>query len=212
MDTTLLIVRHGQSETNPLNIFAGHLNPSLTELGKNQAEALAAFLDAFPITVAYTSDLSRAFHTAEITAVRKGIPLITDPRLREINAGVWQGKQYSELTDRDDFKLWLRDIGLAHPEGGESTAELLERVLTATQEIAARHRGETVLVSTHATPLRLLQTAWLGLPISAAKDLPYAGNAAASKVIYKENGEFEVLFYGKNDFLGEYITALPTSV
>ena len=212
MDTTLLFVRHGQSEANTRHIFAGHLDAPLSSLGQKQAEALALYLDAFSISAIYTSDLSRAASTAEPTARRKGLTLQKDSRLREINAGIWEGKTFDALSPRADFAVWLSDIGHAAPEGGETTEALLSRVLGATREIAAKHVGETVLISTHATPIRLLETVWRGLPLSAAKDIPWCGNASVTGVLYKEDGSFDILFRDVNDFLGTHASVLPKNV
>ncbi len=212
MDTTLLFVRHGQSEANTRHIFAGHLNAPLSSLGQKQAEALALYLDAFPISAIYTSDLVRAFDTAKQTALRKGLPLQKDARLREINAGLWEGETFDALSPRADFAVWLSDIGHAAPEGGETTEALLSRVLGATRALATLHPGETILISTHATPIRLLETVWRGLPITAAKDIPWCGNASVTGVIYKEDGSYEILFRDVNDFLGTHASVLPSNV
>ena len=70
--TTLIFVRHGESLANLQNLFAGHYDIPLTELGHTQAERTAQYLDRYHIDHIYASDLQRAYQTAEHTAARQG--------------------------------------------------------------------------------------------------------------------------------------------
>lgn len=138
----LLLVRHGQSEWNASGRWQGWADPALTDLGRQQAKLASRAVGAVDAVV--TSDLERASETAEIIAGELGIgPVVVQPHLRERDAGPWTGltrveiaEQWPGLLDTDE-----------RPDGYETDAALLERVLPALQ--ALEPAGESVLVVTH---------------------------------------------------------------
>ena len=94
---TLLLVRHGESEGNAARMFTGHSASPLTERGARQAEALAAALGEPAPTVMYSSDLPRAMSTAAPLAVRAGLTVVADHRLRERDMGSFVGVRFDVL-------------------------------------------------------------------------------------------------------------------
>ena len=201
--TTLIVVRHGQSESNLAQIFAGQTETALTELGRAQAEETARFLDGAAIDKIYASDLSRAMNTARPTAKRHGLDIVPCASLREINAGLWEGKAYLELIEQyPEYAKWRNDIGRAHPDGGESVRELAARVYAEIDRILAENRGKTVAIFTHATPVRMLACRWFGIPVEEAAQVPFCANASVSIAEYQESGEFHrLVHYGYKDHL-----------
>ncbi len=156
--TRVIIVRHGQSEGNVAHCFASHTDVKLTEIGRTQAKAVAAELAATErIDAVYASDLSRAYDTVAPTAARFGLTVIPDPVLREIRAGDWENQLYTELEQNPafaaDYATWKNDLPRCRCTGGESVAELYDRVVGEVLKIAARHDGKTVLIGTHWTPV-----------------------------------------------------------
>ena len=139
MKTTLLIVRHGQSQGNLSETFLGYTDLGLTELGERQAAALAVRLRTVHLDAVYSSDLCRAMNTVLPAAREHGLAVIPDRRLREIFAGEWEGVTFDEIARRfpADRALWKTNIGLSRPTGGESVTELTARVKEALDEIAA---------------------------------------------------------------------------
>ena len=209
--TTLIVVRHGQSESNLAQIFAGQTETSLTELGRAQAEDTARFLDGAAIDKIYASDLLRAMDTARPTAERHGLEIIPRAGLREINAGLWEGNPYTVLMERfgESYSLWCNDVGRAHPEGGESVKELAARVYAEIDRILAENRGKTVAIFTHATPVRMLACRWFGIPVEEAAQVRFCTNASVSIVEYRENGDFHrVVRYGYDQHL-KNVTEFP---
>lgn len=209
--TTIIVVRHGQSVSNLEKRFTGQFETPLTELGHAQAEATARYLDSFRIDRIYASDLSRAMDTARHTAVRQGLDIIPTKEFREINAGLWEAKEYSFLraTYPESYERWLTDVGRAHPDGGESTAALAERVLTALDRIRMENRGKTVAIFTHATPVRMMGCRWLGIDPADAASVPFCTNASVSVVEYEDDGSFHLIKYGYDEHQGEHKTNLP---
>ena len=211
MSTTVYLIRHGESQANRRDVFLGHYNMSLTDTGRKQAELTAAYLfDAAPTPAAiYSSDLTRAHETAECTAVRLGMPIVKDERLREIDAGRWDNKSFTELKTEfaESFVVWTHDIGSARCDGGESVAEVQSRFVAAVADLAARHDGETVFIFSHATPVRTFAAHCLGKTSAEMKEVPWPPNASVTEAVY-ENGAFRLVEYARHDFMGDMVTSI----
>jgi broad specificity phosphatase PhoE len=151
--TTILLARHGETEWNRDGRFQGHADPSLTELGRAQAGALAESLGDEAFDAVYASDLRRAYETAEIVGSRLGLAVEREAGLREIDVGSWQGLTRIEI----DGAEW----------DGESAEEHRQRVVEALRQIADRHPDGRVLVVAHGGTVRRAQEAVLGegLPV-----------------------------------------------
>ncbi len=214
MKTRVLFVRHGESQGNVEEKFNGHINFDLTERGHAQAECTAQFLDAYPIDVIYASDLDRAFHTAEHTAKRKGLPVHPSKALREINGGAYEGMPYKDIINHfpKEFDVWLHDIGNSACPGGESVADLYTRVNNEVLRIVAENRGKNILIATHATPIRVMTCVWKGLPVSEMGQTSWVNNASVTIVDYDENNQPEIVAYNLADHIGELNTFLPKDV
>lgn len=212
--TRILLIRHGESESNILGTFTGQLDAPLSELGHKQAECTARFiLENYRVDAAYSSDLSRAYHTALHTAEKLGLQVQTDKRLREIYGGQWQDMLFSELssTHPEEYALWQQDMGNSRCPGGESVAELARRVWECVMEICRENPDKTVLIATHATPIRAIQWMTTGTPLSFMKQIPWASNASVSEFAY-ENGRLAPVKLSQDGHLANMKTELPTSI
>lgn len=212
--TTLILVRHGQSQTNLEQIFAGHMDISLTELGHRQAENTARFLAEYPIQAIYSSDLLRAMQTATPTAKQHGLEIVPRQELREIYAGDWEGVPYEELKLRypDSYGRWCTDCGNATPDGGESVKALAERIYAEVDRIRLAHLGQCVAIFTHATPIRTLRARWEGYSVAEMSNLPFCGNASVSVLEYGEDGSCHVRLCCYDGHQGELATHLAKGV
>lgn len=128
MKRTLTWIRHGQSTWNAIGRWQGHTDVELSELGRQQSQALAARLKAFDFDAIHASDLSRARTTGELALPERDITV--DPRLREINFGVYEGKTSEELTEeeRADVYGWWAEPYSRKLKGGESMECLNSRI------------------------------------------------------------------------------------
>jgi len=220
--TTLIIVRHGQSEANLDNLFTGQSDIPLTELGHWQAERSAEYLDRYSIDHIYSSDLVRARQTAEHTAARQNKSIKLDPAFREIYSGEWEGRHYEELPVMfpESFAVWKNGISRAHPDGGESVVELSNRVWEGVKRVLEQHRGECVAIFTHATPVRTLAWRWFGYDIenetperlAEADAIPFCANASISIVEYDDDKKVNVVAYSYHDHLEGILTDLPRNL
>ena len=149
--TSVLAIRHGESEWNAVGRWQGQADPPLTDAGMLQAVAAAKALGTFDGI--YASSLQRAADTAAIIAESIGVgPVQLLDDLMENAFGPWQGLTIHEIEEQ-----WPGYLA-AHrrPEGAEPTAAVLTRGLHALRTIAAEHPGQQVLVVTHAGLLRTL--------------------------------------------------------
>ena len=188
--TTLLLVRHGETDWNRERRLQGHADPELNAEGRRQAEELAARLAAEPPTAVYSSDLRRARATAEVVAERLGLRVRTDPRLREIDLGEWSGLYVHEVAARfpDGYARWQSQAGHGW-ERGETYAGLEERVSGALFAIAARHSGESVLVVTHGGPIRAAAAAAAGVSYAEARrTTPVVANCVVTRFAVEGGG------------------------
>ncbi len=215
MATKLIFIRHGESEANRDKRFTGQSNAfALTERGHAQAQAAADFLAGEAITAVYASDLRRAYDTACHVAKVHRLSVTPDSGFREIFAGEWEGKRFDDLPTLypEDFGVWLSDIGRAVCPNGESVAELQARVRVALEHLVRHHPGETVVIGTHATPIRVMQCIWQGVPLSEMKNVPWVPNASITTVIYEPDLSFHDLHIGCIDHLVGMMTELPKNV
>ncbi|MBQ6824502.1 MAG: histidine phosphatase family protein [Clostridia bacterium] len=213
MATTVIMVRHGFSMANEQNRFAGHWDIPLTALGKEQAACAASWFSVHPADAVYASDLMRAYETALPIAAVLGLAVQKEPGLREIRAGEWETLLFDELPLRypKEFKLWTEDLGRSGCPGGETVAEVYERVWSAVSRLAARHDGETICLASHATPIRAICARALGYPAEEMAKVPWVSNASISIFEY-ENGVIRPISLDQTDHLGALRTKLPNNV
>ncbi len=212
--TTIIFVRHGQSIGNLRKEFLGNCDLDLSELGYKQAECMAEYVAAhYSVNKIYSSDLLRAYHTAEAAAKKLHLPIIKEPKLREIYAGDWERKTFAELENKysKEYQIWLSDIGHAKCTNGESIRELKNRVLPCVEKIAEDNDGKTVLIVTHATVLRVLECVWRGAELDEMKNLPWMRNSSVSVITY-ENKAWHIHKIGDDSFLEEFATGFPANV
>jgi broad specificity phosphatase PhoE len=162
--TTLYLVRHGETLWNVEGRYQGQLDPPLNERGQAQARSTARELAALGVDAIYSSDLARAFETAQALAELTGLPVITDPRLREINQGEWQGILIGDIRSRwpEQIARWEQHPWECCPPGGERLDQIQARIMDSIDEIARHHPGGTVAIFTHKLPIALLKIRYRG--------------------------------------------------
>jgi broad specificity phosphatase PhoE len=150
--TTILLVRHGETDWNLERRVQGHSDRALNETGRAQARKLADALAEEPIDAVFSSDLLRAHETARIVAERRGLDVTAIPDLRERHFGTWEG-----LTDDEIFERFP-GAKTGTWGDGETREEMAQRVLESLRRIAEAHPGGRVLVVSHGGPLRAVLT------------------------------------------------------
>ncbi len=190
--TRIVAVRHGETEWNTQGRFQGHLDSPLTERGWDQARALAERLHKETFQVVYSSDLERARLTATCIANRCGHRVVVDDRLRERHYGVFQGLRVQEIAEQhaDAYLAYLvGDPDYAIP-GGESQRQRFLRHIECLNELAARHRGKTLLVVVHGGVLDSLYRTAIGMGLEAPREDPIPN--AGFNVFSRDNGGWKM--------------------
>jgi probable phosphoglycerate mutase len=137
METTIFLVRHGETVDNARQIMQGQTQGELNQRGREQAEQVARRLASEPLDVIVASDLHRAIQTAEVIAEPHGLPVVTTPLLRERDWGSFTGRFIPNLRN----EVWPDDI--------ESEEALLERARSFLINMTATYPGKRVVAVGH---------------------------------------------------------------
>ena len=167
MSGTMVLVRHGQSEWNKLNLFTGWKDPDLTELGVEEAEQGARAIKDYGITfdIAFTSVLQRAEKTCQIILDINGqsdLETIHDQALNERNYGDLAGLNKDDARAKwgeEQVHVWRRSYDVPPPgDDGESLKDTGARVWPyyMTEILPRVLRGQTLLIAPHGNSLRAL--------------------------------------------------------
>ena len=199
---TVLLVRHGETAWNRERRLQGWAPVGLSELGRRQARALGAALAAsHDVDGIVASDLRRTRETADLVAEAVDAPVRPDPGWRERDFGVLQGVTYDAFdAEHGAYSLAVSGEAAvdARPEGGESLADLRERVLGAWDLLVADLGGdETRVVVTHGGPLYLLCGHLTGRGVVEAVLDHHQANCAVNEV--RVDGDGAVLVRENDD-------------
>ena len=183
--TLIYLVRHGESIGNKNKMFLGHTDLDLSELGYKQAEATASALSKVRFDKIYSSDLQRAYNTAKAHADLRGMTVITDPGLRELYVGDWEGKHVDEIIERYGEKAFKEDwhggFGTFKFPGGESAMEGSRRFYNTVMKIVRENVGKTLLIAAHAAVIRGFWSIICDVaPEDIVEKIPFSTNASYS--------------------------------
>lgn len=165
MNNTYFILRHGQTpyqlkEEKILYPWPEREPILLTEKGKEQIKIVAEKLKSKKIDLIYSSDMPRARQTSEIVAEHLGVKINFDSRLRDIDTGIFQGK---EAKDYFTYFSSPEERFIKAPPKGESLKDCQERIFGFLREIDKKHEAENILIVSHGDPLWLLEGKTKGL-------------------------------------------------
>ncbi len=164
--TEIILIRHGETEWNVAGRLQGQHDSPLTAAGVAQTKALARRMKHESFTHIYSSDLGRAFQTAEAVAKMTGHTVLPDIRLREKGLGTLEGLTWDEATQQHPdvvAELDQRPHEYVIPDG-ESGKQMLERTLHFLTEMVAKHAGERIVAVTHGAVLSSLLRYILKIP------------------------------------------------
>ncbi|MFF8968288.1 bifunctional RNase H/acid phosphatase [Streptomyces sp. NPDC014995] len=193
---TFVLLRHGETLLTPEKRFSGSggSDPSLSAVGREQAERVAAAL-ARRGTIQHivASPLARTRQTAGAVAARLGLEVDIDDGLRETDFGAWEGLTFGEVRERhpDDLNAWLADPEAEPTGGGESFAATATRIAATRDKLVAAYAGRTVLLVTHVTPIKTLVRLALGAPPESLFRMELSA-ASLSVVAYYADGNASV--------------------
>lgn len=193
--TRFCLIRHGETDWNLEKRLQGQIDIDLNAMGEAQVLALRSSLSGQHFDAVYSSDLQRAWRTAQM-ALGKENDSPTSPvvypaaSLRERHYGIYQGLTATECAARYPQAHHFhqaRNIDYDY-ETGESLRVFSARVMTGLAELAAKHPAGCVLVFTHGGVLDIVYRAAMGRPLHTPRDFPVP-NAALNWLICQGGGE-----------------------
>ncbi len=182
--TKLIIVRHCQAEGNLKRFFQGKIDSDITPNGRAQIGAVTELLASEPIDVFYTSSLKRARQTTDGINVYHNVPVKTDDRLAEINAGDWEGKQLTDIEKEypQEFSDWRNAPAVFKAPNGESMAQVYDRMKEAVDDIIRENEGKTVCIVSHGCAIKCLMCYLHGWKVENVAAVPLGTNTSVNVV------------------------------
>ncbi|MEJ2733343.1 MAG: histidine phosphatase family protein [Anaerolineae bacterium] len=192
--TTIVLVRHGQTEWNQVERFRGRADVPLNETGLVQAEATARRIASEwqPVAV-YSSPLSRAVRTAKAIGQSLSLPVQTHRGLADIDYGRWQGLTPDDARAQwpGEVNAWYHTPHTASIPGGETLDRVRVRAMETVTELAAHHPGETIVLVGHTVVNRAILLGVLGLRSNRFWHLRQ--DTCALNVFETEGGDFTLV-------------------
>ena len=193
----LVLLRHGRTAWNAAHRVQGQLDTELDEVGLEQARTVAPLVAALSPSLVWTSDLARARVTAEVVAKECGLVPSYDERLREFRLGSFQGLTHAELEAADPAAfVRFRGGDWTDIPGGETPAEVAGRYVACLRDLVAQlGPGECGVAVSHGAATRTGLVAFLGWPLTQARDLRALGNCGRVTLEQRSTGEWALASY-----------------
>lgn len=201
----IYLFRHGETDWNKMKRLQGQSDVPLNEFGRELAVKTAEALRDVPFDAAFSSPLCRAAETARIILRDRGVPLVTDDRLKEINFGRWEGQAFADAK-RDEghpmYNFFRRPERYIPSPGAETFREVTARGSSFIKERILPLEGKcgNVLIVAHGAFNRALVNPIAGIP---PEDFWRIGLANCAAIILSlEKGVLSVLeesrvYYGE---------------
>ena len=163
----LLLVRHGQTDWNPIGKVMGAHPIPLNAKGLEQAQNLNRWLQSIDITRIYTSPMLRAVQTAETIAQGRNLPVEIEEGVAEIDYGDWVEKTFEEVRTQypEQYNAYRFSPSTMQIPGGEMVSNVQKRAVQAIEKLRAKHQGERVVVVSHADVIKAILVHYLNFPL-----------------------------------------------
>lgn len=195
----IVLLRHGQTDWNAAHRMQGQLNSQLNATGLAQAEAVAPAIAAMSPSLLWASDLDRAARTASVVGEACRLTPQLDPRLREYSLGSLEGMTHEEFLaqDPDGFAVF-RAAEWGDLDQIESPDDVAKRFVACLSDLAdALGPNELGVAVAHGAAIRTGLVAWLGWPVSQARDFCALGNCAWVELEEREAGSWALGVYNR---------------
>jgi broad specificity phosphatase PhoE len=167
LQTTIFLVRNGETEWAKTRRVLGRRDLSLSDVGQRQAADSAERLAKTEVAEVLSSPLLRAVETAEKIATLHKMEVARDPRLTDFQAGKWEGKRYEEILAEEKFQNFLRDPQSHSIPDGEELGAVRDRVVASIEQaLEDNDVGSNIIVVSHAGVVRVLLAHYLGMSLA----------------------------------------------
>lgn len=202
-NTTIYIVRHGETDNNYTHRFIGSTDHPLNARGMLQAECLREPFSKLPLDAIYSSPRKRAFMTAEQIKGERNMPIICDEGLAEIHCGEWEGLNREEIEQRwpGMIDLWQFKPDMLQMPGGETFAQVQGRAVDSLINIVKKENGGCVAIACHMLTIQLIMSRLLDIPIRDVWNMVRIENTSISTMRIYDDGDFEIIRWGDDSHL-----------
>ena len=193
--TRVYLIRHAEAEGNIYRRAQGQYDGAVSAKGLRQIAALAERFRGEPLDALYSSDLARTVATAGAITKYHDLPIIPEPRLREIDLGPWEDHPFGDLLYRDPVQMhaFNDDPAAWHVDGAETFPALTKRIRGVVTELAARNDGRTIVCVSHGMAIRSLIADVEGVPSREIHRVPHGDNTAVT-LMEAEGGVLRVVY------------------
>ena len=187
--TRVLAIRHGETAWNVDTRIQGQLDIPLNETGRWQAHRLALAVAEEGIDAVYSSDLLRAWQTAQAVSMGSGRSVLADTGLRERGFGIFEGLTFAEIALRwpEQSQRWRRRDPTFGAPGGEVLTDFHARCVATVTRLASAHPGQTIAVVAHGGVMDSLYRAASRVALDAPRSWAL-GNASINRLLYTPQG------------------------
>lgn len=180
----LTLIRHGITDWNAAGRIQGQSDVPLSDLGREQARQLASYVSAVQgVDVVVASPLQRAVETARIAFPQ--IPLLTDPRLQELDFGAFEGTTTTANEADPRWQAWMKDPFELPAPDGESYRQLRARVEVWLAEAVTAFDQQHVVAVSHSGTIQMLLSALLGVEHPRWRKRIYLRHTGVSHVLFR---------------------------
>jgi len=200
--TRIIFVRHAEAEGNLNRVFHGWTDSSITERGHLQAQRVAQRLKDVDIDVIYSSSLKRTLQTAQYIADVKNLPIIRTDKLKEINGGDWENREWEELPKLwpEEYDSWESRPHEHKMPGGESMVEFQKRLIDEVKYIIDNNKGKNICIVTHGTAIRSMMCYFKNCDLTEMINIQWYDNTSVTILDY-EDGKFNIVLEGDTSHL-----------
>lgn len=166
--TTIIFIRHGETDYPEDKIYSENNGPLLNEGGRRQAERLGEWIKGEDIAAILVSPSKRTTETAIPIVKTLGLEYKVLDELKERGFGIWEGLTFSEIENQypDGLNRWKKDPIHYTPENGESIIDLQKRVNYVVQYAVEEYKGKKIIAVTHMGPIRVAVAQALQIPLT----------------------------------------------
>ena len=209
----LYLVRHAESMGNVEEFFQGSLDVEISPKGFKQLECLKERFRNIKLDRIYTNPLKRAVKTAEYVNFYNQTEIIEIPELSEINAGGFQGLEWSELPVKypKEFHDWKENQENFQSPNGESMKDVYIRISDAMNKIIAENKDKSIAVVCHGCAIKTYQCYIMNKPLSYMSELGWADNSSVSEINFDDNLNPDIVYLNDSSHLTDELSTLKYS-
>ena len=200
--TKIYLIRHAEAEGNLFRRIHGHYNGDITLKGHKQIELLAERFREIPIDALYASDLRRTQKTAGAILKYHELPLNIDPRLKEVDMGVWEDTPWGNISyyEPEQMQYFSNDPAKWSVKGREDFDDIKRRMTGVLTELAEKHPGQTIACFSHGMAIRSFISGVLGVASENIQGILHGDNTCVAALDYS-GGKLSVEYYNDNSHL-----------